>query len=61
MTEQKKQAVKKDTQSLNTSKLDREHPLIYIYDPETNKWKVHNPSGSIAYNCLTRDQWSWLD
>jgi hypothetical protein len=34
---------------------------IYIFDPETGEWKVKNPSGSIAYNVLSRDEWSWLD
>jgi hypothetical protein len=34
---------------------------IYIFDPETNEWKVLNPSGSVAYNVLSRDEWGWLD
>lgn len=34
---------------------------VYIYDPETNEWKVINPSGSLAYNYLSRDEWGWLD
>ena len=35
--------------------------LVYIYDPKTDEWKVHNPSGSLAYNYLSRDEWAWLD
>ena len=52
---------KKNTQPQTTCKPDQKEPLIYIYDPKTKKWKVHNPSGSTAYNYLTRDEWSWLD
>lgn len=57
-----KPAKKMTTRSLNNKKKsDQKEPLIYIYDPKTKKWKVHNPSGSTAYNYLTRDEWSWLD
>lgn len=34
---------------------------VYIYDPETGEWKASNPSGSLAYNYLSRDEWGWLD
>jgi hypothetical protein len=34
---------------------------VYIFDPETDEWKVYNPSGSVAYNVLSRDEWGWLD
>lgn len=56
-----KQTKKIDTQSKTNSRPNREVPCIYIYDPKTKQWKVHNPSGSTAYNYLTRDEWSWLD
>jgi len=49
------------TKSSTAAKPDQEGSLIYIYDPKTKQWKVHNPSGSTAYNYLTRDEWSWLD
>lgn len=56
-----KQTKKIDSQSQTICKPDQKESLIYIYDPKTKKWKVHNPSGSTAYNYLTRDEWSWLD
>jgi len=56
-----KQDKKKNSQLQTTCKTDQKEPLIYIYDPKTKQWKVHNPSGSTAYNYLTRDDWSWLD
>jgi hypothetical protein len=34
---------------------------VYIQDKETGQWKVRNPSGSIGYNYLYRDDWGWLD
>ncbi len=35
--------------------------IVYIYNKKTKKWQVYNPSGSVAYNCLSRDEWGWLD
>jgi hypothetical protein len=46
---------------LKTSLKKKENLTAYIYDKKTRTWKMVNPSGSIAYNCLTRDEWSWLD
>lgn len=40
---------------------DQTNVPVYIYDKKIKQWKMVNPSGSIAYNCLTRDEWSWLD
>jgi len=56
-----KKAKKKNNRPQINCKPDQKEPLIYIYDPKTKQWKVHNPSGSTAYNYLTRDEWSWLD
>ena len=33
----------------------------YIFDRDTNEWKMINPAGSTAYNYLTKDEWGWLD
>lgn len=33
----------------------------YCFDPDTGQWTVRNPSGSVAYNVLSRDEWGWLD
>ena len=33
----------------------------YIFDRDTNEWKMINPAGSKAYNYLTKDEWGWLD
>jgi hypothetical protein len=52
---------KKHTPLTKPSNDPPETPEIYIYDPRTKKWKLHHPSDSTAYNCLTRDIWSWLD
>lgn len=38
-----------------------ENSAIYSRDKETGEWKVRNPSGSIGYNYLYRDEWDWLD
>ena len=56
-----KPSKKKNRQPKTTCKPDQKGPLIYIYDPKTKQWKVHNPSGSTAYNYLTRNEWDWLD
>jgi len=60
-TKHHKKVKQKNSQPKTTCKPDQKEPLIYIYDPKTKQWKVHNPSGSTAYNYLTRDEWSWLD
>jgi hypothetical protein len=39
----------------------RENSAIYSRDKETGEWTVRNPSGSIGYNYLYRDEWDWLE
>ncbi len=50
-----------DCQPLKKKKIIGNNQSIYVYDKETDQWKVYNPGGSKAYNCLSRDEWGWLD
>ena len=42
--------------SRDTDLTDYDNSAIYIYNPETGKWEVRNPAGSIGYNYLYRDE-----
>ena len=60
-TRQKDRDKKPIKKKVKPEKISEDFHSIYIFDKETNQWKVYNPSGSTAYNYLTKDEWGWLD
>ncbi|MGE5343298.1 MAG: hypothetical protein ACM3SY_17655 [Candidatus Omnitrophota bacterium] len=39
----------------NPNDTDHESSALYIQNKETGEWEVRNPSGSVGYNYLYRD------
>ncbi len=55
--EDKNQDIKSENKESDESgnSMDYERSAIYIKNKETGEWEVRNPSGSIGYNYLYRE------
>jgi len=57
MEKKKETEAKEETKQPGTGETDHNNSAIYIKEEETGRWVVRNPSGSIGYNYLYRDEY----